>query len=387
MLSNRINLLSESLTIAISTQARQMKAEGKDVLSFSAGEPDFDTPSIAKEAAKKAIDAGFSKYTAVAGIPEVQSAIATKLKNDHNLVYKKDQIITNVGAKQSLFNIFQALINDGDEVIIPAPYWVTYPEIVIYSGGKPVILDTDEKSGFKITPKQLQNAITTKTKILLINTPSNPTGSVYSKEELEALGEVLKGTDIIVISDEMYEKLTFDGEFCSVPSISEDMYNRTILVNGLSKCAAMTGWRFGYMASPFDKLNKAVIKLQSQSTSNICSIVQHAAIPVLLGEVDEDIAFMKKAFRARRDMAVERFNKIDGLSVLKPDGAFYLYVNIKAVESNSMKFCQELLATKGVATVPGVGFGCDGYFRFSFATDEKTIEEGIKRIEDFIKNR
>lgn len=387
MLSNRINLLSESLTIAISTQARQMKAEGKDVLSFSAGEPDFDTPSIAKEAAKKAIDAGFSKYTAVAGIPEVQSAIATKLKNDHNLVYKKEQIITNVGAKQSLFNIFQALINDGDEVIIPAPYWVTYPEIVIYSGGKPVILDTDEKSGFKITPKQLQNAITTKTKILLINTPSNPTGSVYSKEELEALGEVLKGTDIIVISDEMYEKLTFDGEFCSVPSISEDMYNRTILVNGLSKCAAMTGWRFGYMASPFDKLNKAVIKLQSQSTSNICSIVQHAAIPVLLGEVDEDIAFMKKAFRARRDMAVERFNKIDGLSVLKPDGAFYLYVNIKAVESNSMKFCQELLATKGVATVPGVGFGCDGYFRFSFATDEKTIEEGIKRIEDFIKNR
>lgn len=387
MLSNRINLLSESLTIAISTQARQMKAEGKDVLSFSAGEPDFDTPSIAKEAAKKAIDAGFSKYTAVAGIPEVQSAIATKLKNDHNLVYKKEQIITNVGAKQSLFNIFQALINDGDEVIIPAPYWVTYPEIVIYSGGKPVILDTDEKSGFKITPKQLQNAITSKTKILLINTPSNPTGSVYSKEELEALGEVLKGTDIIVISDEMYEKLTFDGEFCSVPSISEDMYNRTILVNGLSKCAAMTGWRFGYMASPFDKLNKAVIKLQSQSTSNICSIVQHAAIPVLLGEVDEDIAFMKKAFRARRDMAVERFNKIDGLSVLKPDGAFYLYVNIKAVESNSMKFCQELLATKGVATVPGVGFGCDGYFRFSFATDEKTIEEGIKRIEDFIKNR
>lgn len=387
MLSNRINLLSESLTIAISTQARQMKAEGKDVLSFSAGEPDFDTPSIAKEAAKKAIDAGFSKYTAVAGIPEVQSAIATKLKNDHNLVYKKEQIITNVGAKQSLFNIFQALINDGDEVIIPAPYWVTYPEIVIYSGGKPVILDTDEKSGFKITPKQLQNAITSKTKILLINTPSNPTGSVYSKEELEALGEVLKGTDIIVISDEMYEKLTFDGEFCSVPSISEDMYNRTILVNGLSKCAAMTGWRFGYMASPFDKLNKAVIKLQSQSTSNICSIVQHAAIPVLLGEVDGDIAFMKKAFRARRDMAVERFNKIDGLSVLKPDGAFYLYVNIKAVESNSMKFCQELLATKGVATVPGVGFGCDGYFRFSFATDEKTIEEGIKRIEDFIKNR
>lgn len=387
MLSNRINLLSESLTIAISTQARQMKAEGKDVLSFSAGEPDFDTPSIAKEAAKKAIDAGFSKYTAVAGIPEVQSAIATKLKNDHNLVYKKEQIITNVGAKQSLFNIFQALINDGDEVIIPAPYWVTYPEIVIYSGGKAVILDTDEKSGFKITPKQLQNAITSKTKILLINTPSNPTGSVYSKEELEALGEVLKGTDIIVISDEMYEKLTFDGEFCSVPSISADMYNRTILVNGLSKCAAMTGWRFGYMASPFDKLNKAVIKLQSQSTSNICSIVQHAAIPVLLGEVDEDIAFMKKAFRARRDMAVERFNKIDGLSVLKPDGAFYLYVNIKAVESNSMKFCQELLATKGVATVPGVGFGCDGYFRFSFATDEKTIEEGIKRIEDFIKNR
>lgn len=385
MLSDRINLLSESLTIAISTQAAQMKADGKDVLSFSAGEPDFDTPSRAKEAAKKAIDEGHSKYTAVAGIVQVQEAIATKLKKDHGLTYTNKQIITNVGAKQSLFNIFQALLNDGDEVIIPAPYWVTYPEVVLYSGGKPVVLDTDETSGFKITPTQLKNAITKKTKILLLNSPSNPTGSVYSRSEIEALGDVLKGTSIIIISDEMYEKLTYDGEFCSVASVSEDMYNRTILVNGLSKCAAMTGWRFGYMASPFEELNKAVITLQSQSTSNICTIVQHAAIPVLLGEVDEDIALMKKAFKARRDMAVEAFNKIEGLSVLKPDGAFYLYVNIKKIENDSMKFCKELLAAQGVAVVPGVGFGSEGYFRFSFATDEKTIQEGLSRIEKFVK--
>lgn len=385
MLSNRINLLSESLTMAITDQARQLKEQGKDVLGFSAGEPDFDTPQRAKEAAKKAIDEGHSKYTAVAGITQVKEAIATKLKKDHGLSYKKEQIITNVGAKQSLFNIFQVLLNDGDEVIIPAPYWVTYPEVVLYSGGKSVILDTDERSGFKITPSQLKNAITPKTKILLLNTPSNPTGSVYSKEEIEAIGEVLKGTNIIVISDEMYEKLTYDGDFCSVASISEDMFQRTILVNGLSKCAAMTGWRFGYMASPFSELNEAVVKLQSQSTSNICTIVQHAAIPVLLGEVDEDIALMKKAFKARRDIAVKAFNKIEGLSVLKPDGAFYLYVNIEKVEKDSMKFCQALLASQGVAVVPGVGFGSEGYFRFSFATDEQTIIKGIKRVEKFVK--
>ncbi|PID48396.1 MAG: aspartate aminotransferase [Proteobacteria bacterium] len=384
MLSKRIGTLSESLTIAISAQARSMKEEGKNVISFSAGEPDFDTPQIVKDAAISAINNGFSKYTAVPGIPDVLDAIKTKLKKDHGLEYKADQIITNVGAKQSLFNIIQALVDEGDQVIIPAPYWVTYPELVLYSGGKPVIVETDEKSGFKITKEQLQNAISKKTKTLILNTPSNPTGSVYTKEELASLGEALEGTDIVVISDEMYEKLTYDMEFCSVASVSEDLFKRTITVNGLSKCAAMTGWRFGYMASPLDELNASIKKLQSQSTSNICSIVQYAAIPALLGKADKDIEYMKKAFQQRRDFAVEEFNKIEGISVLKPNGAFYLYVNISKIEKDSMKFCKDLLAQKGVATVPGLGFGMDGYMRFSFATDMDSIKEGIKRIKEFV---
>lgn len=384
MLSRRIQTLSESLTMAITSQARAMKEEGKDVISFSAGEPDFDTPQIVKDAAIDAINGGFSKYTAVPGIPDVIEAVREKLKRDHNLDYQKDEIITNVGAKHSLFNIAQALIDEGDEVIIPAPYWVTYPELVLYSGGKPVILDTDESTGFKILPEQLKNAITPKTKALILNTPSNPTGSVYTKEELVALGDVLKGTNVVVISDEMYEKLTFDMEFCSTASISEDMYNRTITVNGLSKCAAMTGWRFGYMASPFKQLNASIKKLQSQSTSNITSIVQYAAVPALLGKADGDIEVMKKAFKQRRDYAVQAFNEIENISVLSPDGAFYLYVNISKVEKDSMKFCKDLLAQKGVATVPGIGFGLDGYFRFSFATDLDSIKEGIKRIKQFV---
>lgn len=386
MLSQRIQLLSESLTMAITAQARALKAAGEDVLSFSAGEPDFDTPKVCQEAAIKAIQGGFSKYTAVPGAPEVLEAVCVKLKRDHGLEYKPSQIITNVGAKHSLFNLFQAILDEGDEVIIPAPYWVTYPEIVIYSGGKPVILDTDETQGFKITPAQLKAAITPRTKALILNTPSNPTGAVYSRSELEALGEVLKGTKVLVASDEMYEKLVFGKPFTSVASVSEDLFNRTVTINGLSKCAAMPGWRFGYTACPNKELNDAMKNLQSQSTSNICSVVQKAAIPALVGQADDAIAMMKKAFEKRRDMAVALFNAIPGLSVMSPDGAFYLYINIKAVEPDSMKFCKELLAEAKVATVPGAGFGCDGYFRFSFATDEVSIEKGIARIATFVKN-
>ncbi len=384
MLSKRIQTLSESLTIAISSKARTMKAHGEDVLSFSAGEPDFDTPQIIKNAAHEAINSGFSKYTSVAGIPQTLKAIQTKLKRDNNLDYDTEDIITNVGAKHSLFNIIQAITNRGDEIIIPAPFWVTYPEIVTFSGGVPITIETDESTDFKISPEQLKNAITPKTKAIFLNTPSNPTGAVYSEDELLGLAEVLKGTNIIVISDEIYEKLTYDAKFYSPAQVSEDMFQRTIVVNGLSKCAAMTGWRFGYMASPMKDLNQAIIKLQSQSTSNICSIAQYAAIPALLGEADEDIYLMTKAFKRRRDYAVNAFNKIKNLSVISPHGAFYLYVNIKEYEKDSMKFCKELLGKKGVATVPGVGFGLDGYFRFSFATDLKSIEEGIKRIDDFV---
>ncbi len=387
MLTNRVNTLSESITMAITALAQELKAEGKDILSFSAGEPDFDTPQVIKDAAIKAIEEGFTKYTAVDGIVEVRQAIADKLKRDNNLEYRLDQIITNNGAKHSLFNLFSATIDHGDEVIIPAPYWVTYPELVKYCGGSVVEIHTDDTSGFKITPQQLRNAITPRTKMLVLTTPSNPTGAVYTKEELLALGDVLKGTDIIIASDEMYEKLTYNGVFTSVASVSDDMFERTVTINGLSKSVAMTGWRFGYMAAANTTLIKATKKLQSQSTSNISSITQKASIAGLDGSADADITLMKEAFIARRDEAAKLFNAIDGLSVVVPDGAFYLFVNIKEVSNNSMEFSKALLAQENVAVVPGVAFGSEGYFRFSFATDIESIHQGIKRIERFVNSR
>ena len=386
MLSNRIKKLSPSLTIAISQKARELKAQGKDVLAFSAGEPDFDTPQRIKEEAKKAIDEGFTKYTAVAGIPELLEAIKTKLKKDNNLDYQTNEIVVSNGAKQSLFNIFASILDEGDEVIIPAPYWVTYPELVKYHDGVPVTIETFEDTGFKITPDMLKKAITPKTKALILTTPSNPTGAVYSKDELIALADVLKETNILVISDEMYEKLVYGVEFCATASISEDMLNRTITVNGLSKSVAMTGWRFGYCASKIPELNKAMITLQSQATSNINSITQKAAIPALLGEVDDDIEMMREAFEERRDYVYEEFNKIAGLSASKPTGAFYIFVNHKEIENDSMKFALSLLEKENVAVVPGVGFGSEGYFRFSFATSMQNLEAGIKRIKKFVEN-
>ncbi|MCF6330575.1 MAG: pyridoxal phosphate-dependent aminotransferase [Sulfurimonas sp.] len=385
MLTNRINSLSESITIAITTLAGELKAQGKDILSFSAGEPDFGTPQVIKDAAIKAINEDFTKYTAVDGIPELKIAIANKLKRDNDLVYTPNQIIVNNGAKHSLFNLFSATIDKGDEVIIPAPYWVTYPELVKYCGGSVIEIQTHDYSAFKITPQQLKDALSPKTKMLVLTTPSNPTGSVYSKEELIAIGKVLEGTDVIVASDEMYEKLIYEGTFTSAAEVSNDMYKRTVTINGLSKSVAMTGWRFGYMAAHNTELIKATKKLQSQSTSNINSITQKAAIPGLNGAADADIEMMRVEFKARRDEAVKLFNAVDGLSVLKPDGAFYLFVNISKVSKDSLNFSKDLLAQKEVAVVPGVAFGSEGYFRFSFATDIKSIRTGIKRIEDFVK--
>jgi len=373
--------------MAITSLARDLKAQGKDILSFSAGEPDFGTPQRIKDEAIKAINDGFTQYTAVPGVAELLEAVATKLKNDNGLEYAPSDIIVSNGAKQSLFNLFQAVLNPGDEVIIPAPYWVTYPELVKYAEAIPVTIETDERNTFKITAEQLKAAITPKTKMLILTTPSNPTGSVYSRSELEALAEVLKGTDIIVASDEMYEKLVYGIDFVATASISDDMYQRTVTINGLSKSVAMTGWRFGYLATPKKELIAAMNKLQSQSTSNINSITQKAAIPALLGEVDEEIDTMRKAFEGRAEEAVELMNEIDGLSVIKPQGAFYLFVNIKDVSNDSIEFCKELLQETGVALVPGIGFGSEGYFRFSFATDITTIREGIRRIEKFVKQK
>ncbi len=386
MLSKRITVLQESITIAISTLAKRLKEEGKDVLNFGAGEPDFDTPQKIKDEAKKALDEGFTKYTAVEGIAPLLQAIADKLNRENGLSYSPKDIITSNGAKQSLFNLFAAVIDEGDEVIIPAPYWVTYPELARLNGGVVVEPKTNESTGFKLTADELKSLITPKTKMIVLTSPSNPTGSVYTKEELTAIGEVLKGTNIIVASDEMYEKLVYEGKkFTSAAAISDDMFARTVTINGLSKSVAMTGWRFGYLATPNKELIKAMNNLQSQSTSNINSITQKASIVALRGDVDDEIESMRVEFEKRRNIGADGFNAIDGLSVLKPDGAFYLFVNISKIEKDSMKFCKELLEKEGVAVVPGVGFGVDGYFRFSFATDADTIRDGVARVARFVR--
>jgi len=386
LLSKRITVLQESITIAISTLAKRLKEEGKDVLNFGAGEPDFDTPQKIKDEAKKALDEGFTKYTAVEGIAPLLQAIADKLNRENGLSYSPKDIITSNGAKQSLFNLFAAVIDEGDEVIIPAPYWVTYPELARLNGGVVVEPKTNESTGFKLTADELKSLITPKTKMIVLTSPSNPTGSVYTKEELTAIGEVLKGTNIIVASDEMYEKLVYEGKkFTSAAAISDDMFARTVTINGLSKSVAMTGWRFGYLATPNKELIKAMNNLQSQSTSNINSITQKASIVALRGDVDDEIESMRVEFEKRRNIGADGFNAIDGLSVLKPDGAFYLFVNISKIEKDSMKFCKELLEKEGVAVVPGVGFGVDGYFRFSFATDADTIRDGVARVARFVR--
>lgn len=384
-LSSRISRLSESLTIAISTKAKELKASGKDVLIFSAGEPDFDTPDAVKNAVKEAMDKGCGKYTPVAGTLDVINAVRTKLERDNGLKYSAKQIITNVGAKQSIFEALQCLIDTGDEVIIPAPYWVSYPEIVRYCNGEPVFINT-ESTNFKLTPQALKAAITPRTKVLMINSVSNPCGVVYSKSELKAIAKVLENTQIIVLSDEIYEKLSYESDFVATASVSDDMFLRTVTINGLSKCAAMPGWRFGYAASASNELIAAMQKLQSQSTANIASIVQAGAIPALLGKCDDYVEYMKKEYIKRRDYAVDAINKIDKLSVIKPGGAFYLFINCAQIEKDSMKFCNRLLNEALVACVPGIGFGMDGYFRFSFACELENIKEGIKRIENFVQN-
>ncbi|TKX33185.1 pyridoxal phosphate-dependent aminotransferase [Campylobacter aviculae] len=387
MLAQRSQVLEESITFAIASLADELKAKGEDVISFSTGEPDFDTPKIIKDAAIAAIEKGCGKYTAVAGIKQTLKAIQTKLKKDNGLDYEINEIITNVGAKHSLFQCIECLVEKDDEVIIPAPYWVSYPEMVKFAEGKPIFIEGLEQNGFKITAEQFQKAITPKTKVLMLNSPSNPIGSIYSKEELLAIAEVLKNTNIMVLSDEMYEKLRYDDtKFTAFASLNEDTLKRTVTINGLSKCGAMPGWRFGYMASKNKALVSAVKRLQGQSTSNICSITQYAAIPALNGECDQDIETMRQAFEKRRNVALDILEKIPNISFYKPEGAFYFFINIQKIEKDSMKFCKKLLEQEKVAVVPGIGFGMDGYFRISYATSEDLIKKGLERIAKFIKN-
>ncbi|MBK1992260.1 pyridoxal phosphate-dependent aminotransferase [Campylobacter sp. 2018MI35] len=387
MLTKRSKVLEESITLAIATLANELKAKGEDIISLSTGEPDFDTPKAIKDAAIVAIEKGCGKYTAVVGLNEVLKAIQTKLKRDNNLDYEINEIITNVGAKHSLFECIECLVEEGDEVIIPTPYWVSYPEMVKFAGGKPVFIKALESNGFKITAQQLKNSISDKTKVLMLNSPSNPVGSIYSKEELTQIAKVLEGTNIVVLSDEIYEKLRYDNfDFTAFASISEDALKRTVTINGLSKCGAMPGWRFGYMASKNKDLISAVKRLQGQSTSNICSISQYAAIPALNGDCDKDIESMRQIFEKRRNLALSILNNTPKISVYKPEGAFYLFVNIQKIEKDSMKFCQKLLEQEKVAVVPGIGFGMDGYFRLSYATSNELITKGLEKISHFITN-
>ncbi|MEO1560676.1 MAG: pyridoxal phosphate-dependent aminotransferase [Cyanobacteria bacterium J06632_19] len=384
-LAARISQVSPSLTLAIAAKAKAMKAEGIDVCSFSAGEPDFDSPAHVKAAAKKALDEGKTKYGPAPGEPKLRQAIADKLQRENNLNYQAENIIVTNGGKHSLFNLMQALVEPGDEVIIPAPYWVSYPEMVKLVGGNPVIVMTDKENGYKIQPDILRSAITPKTKLFVLNSPSNPTGMVYTPEEIKALAEVIVEKDILVVSDEIYEKILYDGaKHLSIGSLNDEIFARTIVSNGFAKGYSMTGWRLGYLAAPVE-LIKAATTVQGHSTSNVCTFAQYGAIAAL-SESQDCVEEMRQAFAKRRKVMLERINAIPGLSCAQPDGAFYLFPDISQTGLKSLDFCKTLLEEHQVAVIPGVAFGADNNIRLSYATDMATIEKGMDRLETFVKS-
>ncbi len=382
-LSTRLEKVKPSATLAITAKAKQMKAEGLDVISFGAGEPDFDTPENIKQAAIKALQEGFTKYTAASGLDEFKKEIVKKFKNDNQIDYETNQIVVSVGAKHSLFNIFQTILNDGDEVVIPSPYWLSYPEMVRLSGGEPVIINTTEKSQFKITPEQFRNSITSKTKALIINSPSNPTGMLYSEEELRAIAEIAVEKGVFIVSDEIYEKLVFDSKkFISVASLSEEIKSWTFTVNGMSKAYSMTGWRLGYIGGPKEIVSK-ISSLQSHSTSNPTSFAQFGGIEALKNG-KQSIDKMRIVFEQRRNLIAQEIGKIAKLSLLLPDGAFYVFVNISQTGLTSSEFTEKLLESEKVAVVPGIVFGSDDHIRLSFASSDENITKGIARIKNFV---
>ena len=392
-ISKRVSSISPSATLAITAQAKKIKAEGIDVLGFGAGEPDFDTPAHIKEAAKKAIDSGFTKYTPASGMKELKEAVGKKFKNDNNLSYSTEEILISCGAKHSIFNIILTLCNQGDEVLLPSPYWVSYPEMIKVAGAKPVILGTTQENNFKITPGQLKGAITSKTKLLILNSPSNPTGMVYTREELLSLSSILAGEGIFCISDEIYEKIIYDGEVhTSIASLGPEIKRLTIVVNGVSKSHAMTGWRIGFAAGP-QELIQAMSNLQSHSTSNPASISQKAALAALEGP-QAPLDNMVAEFSKRRDCLVEALNSIKGISCLKPQGAFYVFPNITQLLGKVFKgelikdsafLARIFLSEAGVAVVPGSAFGANGHLRLSYATSLKNIKEGRERIKQLVR--
>ena len=383
-LAARVGEVTPSITLEIAAKAKAMKAEGVEVYSFSAGEPDFDTPEHIKAAAKKALDEGKTKYGAAAGEPALRNAIAQKLKTDNNLDYQGENIIVTNGGKHSLFNLMMALIEAGDEVIIPAPYWLSYPEMVKLAAGTPVIVNT-AATGYKITPEQLEGAITPKTKLLILNSPSNPTGVVYTPSEIKAIAEVVVRRDILVVSDEIYEKIIYDGaQHISIASLGKEIGDRTIISSGFAKAYAMTGWRVGYLAASAEII-KAVSTIQGHSTSNVCTFAQYGAISAL--ESSQDcVEQMRQAFIERRQVMLNRLNDIPELVCAKPDGAFYMFVNISKTGLNSLESCKALLETQQVAAIPGVAFGADDHVRLSYATDRTSIEKGMDRLDKFVSS-
>lgn len=384
-LAQRATTLTPSLTLAIDAKAKKLKADGVDVCGFGAGEPDFDTPQHIKDAAAKALADGFTKYTPSSGIPELRAAIAEKLKAENDLTYKPSQVIVNCGAKHSCYNVVLATCQAGDEVVIPAPYWLSYPEMVKLADATPVIVETTEASGFKITPDQFRDAMTPATKLIILNSPGNPTGSVYSRDELRALAEVALEEDILMLSDEIYEKITYDNtEFVSLASLGKEIYDSTITVNGFSKAFSMTGWRLGYIAAP-EHIAAAIDSIQSHSTSNPTSFAQKGALAGLKGD-QSFIGEMVKAFAERRAYMHERLTKIAGVTCVKPMGAFYMLPNISSFGLTSADFCSKLLDDQKVAAVPGIAFGSDAHIRLSYACSMDNITKGLDRIEAFCKS-
>lgn len=387
--SKRALEITSSVTLEITSKAKEMKDKGIDVISFGVGEPDFNTPNNIINAAIKAMEDGKTKYTNTNGIINLREAICLKLLKDNNLNYKPSQIVVSTGAKQSLANALFALLNDGDEVIIANPYWVTYPELIKLAGGVPVICECDESSDYKFTKNNLDKVISNKTKAIIVNSPNNPTGSIYSIEELKVIAEFAKNNNIFIISDEIYEKLIYDDEHESIAKVSEDAYARTIIINGLSKAYAMTGWRVGYTASS-EKLANLMNKIQSHTTSNPNSISQYAAVEALNGNQDS-VYHMKTEFAKRRDYMIDRLSKIPRISYIYPKGAFYVMVNLKEyidgekIES-SLDLSKILLEKANVAVVPGEAFGLPDYIRLSYATSIENIEEGINRIENYLNS-
>jgi aspartate aminotransferase len=388
LLSSRISLIKPSPTLAITAKANALRAEGRDVIGFGAGEPDFDTPDNIKQAAIKAINDGFTKYTPVGGTDELKDAIIEKFQKDNGLTYRRPEIVVSCGAKHTLYNLAQVLFEEGDEILIPSPYWVSYPDIILLAGATPVIIKTEVKDGFKLLPDQLKMAINSKTKAIIFNSPSNPSGIAYSAAEMRALGKILLESGILVISDDIYEKIIYDNfEFANIPSVLPEMKARTIVVNGVSKTYAMTGWRIGYMAGP-EEISAAVTKIQSQNTSNPTSIAQKASVEAIRGNQDS-VLQMVAAFNERRNFIVEALNNIPGVSCINPEGAFYVFPDVshyfgttcngKEIKG-SADISTYLLDDVNVAVVPGGEFGHDEHIRLSYATSMKNIKEGIQRL-------